>query len=320
MTAKEAVESDLLRYKSVGGEVSYPFPVEDFALRTFDLDVQYEDFDLVFESHLYDPGELFGCLFPDGRPFQGLEKVILVNSNRRPFVLAGKEVPREYYQDYAERQTVAHEIGHYSDLWVHHVESQKDLFDPKIFADAPTSIIVYPSQQETFSNKYQRELLMPTDEVMRLLHTKNLSGTIDLRATMGFFVERFMVTHYMIEIRLKELGIHFLNGIYIKNRNRYPYQRYTCDDLVTLIDIAKDYSQTHPYYDADNYAKAYNMQTGQTRASGALYMTLWRILQGKYDNRCPEVFEKRIVDLAELSADDILSDNSELDGMIDEEG
>lgn len=319
MSPEEAVKKDLDVYKEKGGEITYPFPIEDFALRTFSLDIQYEDFTQVFESKEYDPGELFGCLFPDGREFQGMDKIILINTERKPFYLAGKEVPKEYYQEQADRQTIAHEIGHYSDQWVHNKEVQQELFDPKIQADAPTSIIVYPASHETFANKYSRNLLMPEEKVLSLIQKKNLSGTIDLRATIGFFVEAFEVTHYMVEIRLKELGIHFLNGIYIKNRNRYPYQKYTNDDLLTLIEVAKRYSQYHPYYDADSYAKAYNMQTGQTRASGALYMTLWRILQGKYDDRFPDVFEKRIVDLADFSPEEILSENEDIDSIIKEE-
>jgi hypothetical protein len=37
--------------------------------------------------------------------------------------------------------------------------SQLDLFEPTIFVDHPTSIIVYPVGEETFANKYARELL-----------------------------------------------------------------------------------------------------------------------------------------------------------------
>jgi Zn-dependent peptidase ImmA (M78 family) len=319
LTPREAVDIDQKVFIKKGGEIRYPFPIEDFALRVFGLDIQYEDFSNVFTSDQYDPGELFGCLFPKGRPFQGIDNLILVNSCRKPFVLAGKEVPREYYQEYADRQTIAHEVGHYSDAEVHHVESQPELFDPKIHADAATSIIVYPPKQEGFANLYARILLMPDDRVIQVIHRNNLSGTIDLRAVIGLFTKEFEVTQYMIEIRLKELGIHFLNGIYIKNRNRYPYRKYSCEDLLTLIEVAKSYSRQHGYYDADSYVKQFNMLTGQTRASGALYMTLWRIMQGKYDDRFPEVFEKRVVDLAEFNPESLVSGDESIESIIEEE-
>jgi hypothetical protein len=123
----------------------------------------------------------------------------------------------------------------------------------------------------------------------------------------------------MIEVRLKELGVHFFNGIYIKNRNRYPYQKYSSDDLITLIDVAKEYSRQHGYYDADSYVKQYNMLTGQTRASGALYMTLWRIMKGNYDDRYPEVFEKRVVDLADFDPDSLPPTDEGATSTLDDE-
>lgn len=319
MTPGEAVKADLEVYARKGGQIRFPFPIEDFALRTFGLDVQYEDFGKLFTSDRYDPGELFGCLFPKGRQFQGLDNLILVNSARKPFVLAGKEVPRAYYQEYADRQTIAHEVAHYSDSHVHHVESQRELFEPKIHADAATSIIVYPAKEESFANQYARILLMPEDKVVELIHKNNLSGTIDLRAAIDLLVKEFEVTQYMIEIRLKELGVHFLNGIYIKHRNRYPYQKYSNEDLLTLIDVAKKYSRQHGYYDADSYVKQYNIITHQTRASGALYMALWRIMKGGYDKRFPEVFEKRVVELADFDPNSLEPGDENVESIIEEE-
>jgi hypothetical protein len=122
---KQAADIDLARYKELGGTITYPFPIEDSALRVFGLDIQYEDFDSVFESTIYDPKELFGCLFPDGTKFQGIDKLILVNSNRAPFVIAGKEINKVYYSEYAERQTIAHEIGHYTDKYWHNKSEHK---------------------------------------------------------------------------------------------------------------------------------------------------------------------------------------------------
>lgn len=298
--AKKAVESDLAYFVANGGLIKYPFPIEDFALRTFGLDIQYEDFDDVFESAEYDPKELFGCLYPDRRFFQGIDKLILINTNRKPFELAGKQIDPIYWADYAERQTIAHEVGHYSDQYRHNVDTQLDLFEPTIFADAATSVIVYPVGEETFANKYSRELLMPSEIVIKFINKRGITGTFDLNSIIVDIKKKFGVTQFMIEIRLNELGIHFYNGVYIKNRNRFPYVKYTEDDLLTLIDVVKKYSLTHPYYDADNFVREYNMATGETRASAPLYYAFNRIIKGKYDSKFPSVFEKRITELADF--------------------
>jgi hypothetical protein len=303
MDAQIAVQFDLETFVKKGGNITYPFPIEEFALRVFGLDIQYEDFSKVFALSGYDAGDLFGCLYPDNCPFQGIDKIILVNSDRKPFILSGKEIPKEYWIEHADRQTVAHEVGHYSDRYVHNRDVQLGLFNPLIIADAPTSIIVYPPSEETFANKYSRLLLMDEDAVRKFITKKGIFGTFDINAAISEMREFFGVTQYMVEIRLHELGIHFYNGIYIKKRNKFPYQGYTESSLLTLIDVAKEYGMVHPYYDADNFTKKYNIRTGETRASAALYYAFFRILKGKYDKRFPSVFEKRVADLADFNLD-----------------
>lgn len=303
MNAQDAVKKDLETFLFKGGKIEYPFPIEDFALRVFGLDIQYENFNNVFSSDIYHPDELFGCLFPDKRFFQGLDKVILVNTAKKPFILNGKEIKKEYWDDFAERQTIAHETGHYSDKYVYNKDTQLELFGDTVFVDAPTSIIVYPVGEETFANKYSRELLMPEEMVRTFITKKGLFGTFDLNTIVQDIKELFGVTHFMIEIRLHELGIHFYNGIYIKKRNKFPYQKYTEESLLTLIDIIKKYGMEHPYYDADNFVKEYNIITGETRASAALYYAFDRIIKGKYDKKYPDVFAKRISELTDFDID-----------------
>ena len=315
MDAQTAVKIDLEIFQKKGGKVTYPFPIEEFALRVFGLDIQYENFKEVFSIAGYDAGELFGCLYPDGCQFQGIEKVILVNSERKPFILNGIEIPKEYWFDHAERQTIAHEVGHYSDKYFHNRDMQPGLFGPSIIADDPTSIIVYPVGDETFANKYSRSLLMNEEEVRKFITKKGISGTFDINTIIFEIRKLFGITQYMAEIRLHELGIHFYNGIYIKRRNRFPYQDYTENSLLILIDIVKKYNLVHPYYDADNFTKEYNLLTGETRASAALYYAFLRILNGKYDKHFPSVFEKRIAELSDFNFDNI--PESEIDAYIE---
>jgi Zn-dependent peptidase ImmA (M78 family) len=300
MDAYTAVKKDMENFVAKGRTVKYPFPVEDFALRTFGLDIQYEDFNAVFTISGYDAGDLFGCLFPDKYFFHGFDNIILINSNRKPFILDGKEIPKKYWVEHADRQTIAHEIGHYSDKYVHNKDSQGELFPSIFIADDPVSIIVYPVGAETFANKYSRELFMPDEEVREFINQKGLLGTFDLNAVIHDMRELFGVTQYMVEIRLHELGIHFYNGIYIKKRNRFPYKEYSEESLIALMDIVKKYDMTHPYYDADNFITEYNLKTSETRASGALYYAFVRIINGKYDKKFPRVFEKRVADFVSL--------------------
>ena len=63
MDIYDCVEQDLQKYEKLGGTIRYPFPIEDFALKVFGLDIQYEDFNNVFTSSTYDPQELFGVFF-----------------------------------------------------------------------------------------------------------------------------------------------------------------------------------------------------------------------------------------------------------------
>jgi len=315
MDVQIAVKSDLKIFMKKGGEIKYPFPIEEFALRVFGLDIQYEDFKDVFSLSGYDVGDLYGCLYPDKCFFQGIDKIILINSERKPFILYGKEIPKEYWIEHADRQTIAHEIGHYSDRYVHNRDMQQELFEPLIIADAPTSIIVYPIGEETFANKYSRSLLMDEETVRKFITNKGISGTFDINTIISEIRCFFGVTQYIVEIRLLELGIHFYNGIYIKKRNRFPYQDYSEGSLLTLIDVVKDYDMVHPYYDADNFTKKYNLITGETWASAALYYAFSRILKGKYDKRFPSVFEKRVAELVDFNLDKF--NIAEIDSFLD---
>ncbi len=92
---KEAIELDLKKYVEMGGVIKYPFPIEDFAIRVFGLDIQYENFDLIIDNNHYDPGEFFGMLFLNIDPVSGYEKVIYVNTNRKPFKLGDFKVPNK---------------------------------------------------------------------------------------------------------------------------------------------------------------------------------------------------------------------------------
>jgi acetyltransferase-like isoleucine patch superfamily enzyme len=45
------------------------------------------------------------------------------------------------------------------------------------------------------------------------------------------------------------------------------------------------------------------LKTGETRASAALYYAFDRIMKGKYDKIFPNVFAKRVAELADFNID-----------------
>lgn len=304
----EAIIRDLEKYKSLGGQVTYPFPIENFAIKVFGLDIQYEDFNLLIEKENYDPGDFFGILFPETDPLFGFERVIYINTNRKPFKLGDYVVPKEYYIKNADRQTIAHEVGHYSDKYFHNKVKQESLFT-EIFVDDPTSIIVYPKEAEVFANKYSRNLLIPEPELKQLINKKGLHGTIDLRENIKHFTDFFGVTQFLIEIRLNELNIHFNNGVYIKKLNKTKGIDYSKNELLALLEIGKSYEFQISYYDADSFVGLFNKVTGGTRASGPLYMAYKRLMNGEYDTKFPELFEKRIKLLIEFENSKNENDN-----------
>ena len=295
----EAIEKDLETYQKHGGIIGFPFPIEDFALKVFGLDIHYDDFDLLIQKKGYEPGTFFGLLFPGKDPLSGFEKVIYVNTNRKPFKLGDFTVPREYYIDNADRQTIAHEVGHYSDKYFHNTTGQETLF-PEIFVDDPTSIVVYPKEEEIFANKYARNILVPNEELIRVINQNEIHGTIDLRESIDVFTRHFGVTQFMVEIRLNELKIHFNNGVYIKKLNRTRGNDYSERELLVLLELGNKFNFEVNYYDTDSFVGLFNKITGGTRASGPLYMAFKRLMEGEYDSKYPEVFEKRIQMLIEV--------------------
>lgn len=60
--------------------------------------------------------------------------------------------------------------------------------------------------------------------------------------------------------------------------------RYTEQDLTTLIELASRYNFAPTYRDADEIAKEFNEIRDQSRDGGSIYMTIWRIGKGYYDD------------------------------------
>lgn len=292
---EDAVKKDLKKYKDMGGEIKFPFPVVDFAMLVFGLDVHYIDFSDIFASKQYDIGDLYGALFGDDRycPY-GFNKIVYINENRNEFKIGEQIVPKEYYIEGANRQTIAHETGHYSDYYLHNNRLQLSFINQMDVHDLE-SIVIYPDEDEAYANKYARNLLMPKEEVIKFINKKDILGTIDLLAYSSAFIEHFGVTRFMIEIRLNELGYKFLNGYYIKTfTNPTKGKPYSEEDMIALLDIASTFDRRINYYDAELVALTYNKLRLQNRSSGALYMLFDRILKGQYDAKYPKVFEKRM--------------------------
>ena len=72
---------------------------------------------------------------------------------------------------------------------------------------------------------------------------------------------------------------------------------YTANNLLTLIEIANEAEKTTgkkvDYSMGEKISHVYNSITGENRNGGAIYMACWRIKEGFYDDRFPEVAIKR---------------------------
>lgn len=140
---------------------------------------------------------------------------------------------------------------------------------------------------------------MPKEEVFKL--KSEIQGTIDMLNDSIYFREKFGVTQFMLEVRLTELKIQFINGYYINKVRRTKGKKYEEEDLLELIKLSKKYDMRPNYGDAAQIANIYNKHTNQDRDGASLYMTIWRINQGKYDKFYESVTESRLRALSEIA-------------------
>lgn len=285
---EKILREDLKKFLLNGGKISYPFPVEDYALKVYGLDVQYTNFEEEFKSNVTNPKEIYGALYPDNHYYHDQDKVILININREPFIIGDLIIPKELYWDNSERQIIAHEIGHYCEM-----KNDPDLFSNKRRYDDAPSILLSNPKKEIFANKYARKLIMPEQEVFTLKSNKEILGPINILSESKYFKDYFGVTQFMLEIRLKELNISFINGFYINRNQKTKGDKYTEEDLLTLVNLAFEYNLNPHYGDCEKIAILYNKLREQDRDAGSLYMVIWRINNGYYD-KFESVAELRI--------------------------
>ncbi|MEI0489965.1 nucleotidyltransferase domain-containing protein [Brachyspira pulli] len=270
------IEKNLKDYVSKGGIIKYPFPVTDFAFRNFGLDIQYDE-----------------RLFSKYRNKAGMinikRSVININPKREDFKIGEFVVPKEYYIEESENQIIAHEIGHY----VKYMNiDNKELFDKAYYVDEYSNIMF---NNEVFANKYARNLLVPKDELNKFIRENEIIGTIDILRESSIIRKHFGITEFMLEVRLKELKIPFVNGYYIPDQLKKDNLPYSRENLLKLLEISigNGFGLTPDYGDAEKIVYLYNKATGENRDSGPIYMTLCRIANGKYDH-FDEICERRL--------------------------
>ena len=277
----EIVNKNLKDYKDKGGKISYPFDASKFALINFGLDVQYDALS-------------FGGDNGKAGLIKIKEKVIIINPDREDFKIGEFVVPKKLYIKESENQTIAHEIGHYAQYEENRKNYGNTLFGEENYKDSYPNILL---NGEIFANKYARNLLIPKNELEKFLKENYIKGTIDLLKHDGELIRKYFgVTEFMLEVRLKELKIPFINGYYIPDQLKSSYKKYSEENLLKLmqISIGNGFGLNPDYGDSEQIAYLYNKITGENRDSGSLYMTIWRIANGKYDNYFESVCEKRI--------------------------
>ena len=276
----EIVNKNLKDYKEKGGKISYPFDASKFALINFGLDVQYDALS-------------FGGDNGKAGLIRIKEKTIIINPDRADFKIGEFIVPKELYIKESENQTIAHEIGHYAQYKENRKNYGNVLFGEENYKDSYPNILL---NGEIFANKYARNLLMPKNELEKFLKENDIKETIDLLKHDGELIRKYFgVTEFMLEVRLKELKIPFINGYYIPDQLKSGYKKYSEENLLKLmqISIGNGFGLTPDYGDSEQIAYLYNKATGENRDSGSLYMTIWRIANGKYDY-FKRICEKRI--------------------------
>lgn len=270
------IEKNLKDYKDKDGIIKYPFPVVDFANRNFGLDVQYNI-------------NLFSQYKNKAGMINIKKSVININPKREDFKIGNFVVPKDLYIEESENQIIAHEIGHY----VKYINTDiKSFFDKGYYIDEYSNIML---NNEVFANKYARNLLVPKDELKKFLAKNEIIGTIDLIRESSTIRKYFGITEFMLEVRLKELKIPFVNGYYIPDQLKKDNLIYSRENLLKLMEISigNGFGLTPDYGDAEKIVYLYNKVTGENRDSGPIYMTLWRIAKGKYDHFA-EICERRL--------------------------
>ena len=276
----EIVNKNLKDYKKKGGKISYPFDASKFALINFGLDIQYDALS-------------FGGDNGKAGLIRIKEKTIIINPDRADFKIGEFIVPKELYIKESENQTIAHEIGHYAQYEENRKNYGNVLFGEENYKDSYPNILL---NGEIFANKYARNLLMPKNELEKFLKENDIKETINLLKHDGELIRKYFgVTEFMLEVRLKELKIPFINGYYIPDQLKSGYKKYSEENLLKLmqISIGNGFGLNPDYGDSEQIAYLYNKITGENRDSGSLYMTIWRISNGKYDY-FKRICEKRI--------------------------
>lgn len=270
------VEKNLNDYVNKGGIIKYPFPITDFAIRTFGLNVIYDE-------------KLFSKYKNKAGMINIKKSVININPRREDFKIGDFVVPKNLYIEESENQIIAHEIGHY----VKYINiDSRDLFDKAYYVDEYSNIMF---SNEVFANKYARNLLVPKNELNKFLGENEIIGTIDILRESSIIRKHFGITEFMLEVRLKELKIPFVNGYYIPDQLKKDNLIYSRENLLKLLEISigNGFGLSPDYGDAEKIVYLYNKATGENRDSGPIYMTLWRIANGKYDH-FEEICERRL--------------------------
>ncbi|WP_297204010.1 nucleotidyltransferase domain-containing protein [uncultured Brachyspira sp.] len=272
----DIIEKNLTNYINKGGIIKYPFPVADFAIRTFGLNVIYDE-------------KLFSKYKNKAGMINIKKSIININPKREDFKIGDFVVPKELYIEESENQIIAHEIGHY----VKYVNiDSRELFDKAYYVDEYSNIMF---SNEVFANKYARNLLVPKDELNKFLGKNEIIGTIDILRESSIIRKYFGITEFMLEVRLKELKIPFVNGYYIPDQLKKDNLIYSRENLLKLLEISigNGFGLSPDYSDSEKIAYLYNKAAGENIDSGPIYITLCRIAEGKYDH-FEEICERRL--------------------------
>lgn len=178
-----------------GKPISFPIDAHDIATRVFGLEVIYDS-----KGILNQIGDgILGCTYPDGhRSPWGRDKIIAINLTSR-----GSFDPTSR----SENHTIAHECaGHYMLHFLKGVMGEQ--------YRGPRSCTSRKDPLEWQADFAGGELLMPYNEVQRILDGNTPPDVINLDVYGHTFKQHFGANPMQMETRLHVLGYRLLNGRY----------------------------------------------------------------------------------------------------------
>ena len=198
----------LQQYENRVGRLEFPLDLADMFDTLFGLSTVYDDSGRL--DRLYGPG-VIGCLFPDGHASPwGRDKLIVVNA-----------LPQ--YASFSASHTIGHEGGGHYVLHFLQGVGCPQLTKP-VYCHEIGESIRRKDPLEWQADRFASELVMPVDQVRRLLDGKEPGEVLNLDLYADNFRRYFGTSRAQMEKRLLDLGYKLIGA-------KYPWANYLKEEV-----------------------------------------------------------------------------------------